>query len=191
MNHSEDRSNQESPQYNSDLNTHKRFGVLLFVVLFGFGGIWASTAPIDGAALAPGLVTVRSYSKVVQHLEGGIINDIFVENGARVNEGDPILNLDSTQSLAQLEIANNEYIALRALEMRLVAERDELAALEYPQSFLELGERAEEETSGQIEIFNARRSANENSIQVLEQRIQQLRSQIIGLTALRESKNTL
>ena len=115
MNHSEDGSSQESPQYNSDLNTHKRFGVLLFVVLFGFGGIWASTAPIDGAALAPGVVTVRSYSKVVQHLEGGIINDIFVENGARVNEGDPILNLDSTQSLAQLEIANNEYIALRAL----------------------------------------------------------------------------
>ena len=191
MNHSEDGSSQESPQYNSDLNTHKRFGVLLFVALFGFGGFWASTAPIDGAALAPGVVTVRSYSKVVQHLEGGIIKDIFVENGARVDEGDPILNLDSTQSLAQLEIANNEFIALRALEMRLVAERDELAALVYSQSFLELGERAEEETSGQIEIFNARRSAIENSIQVLEQRVQQLRSQIIGLTALRESKDTL
>ena len=107
MNNSEDSSNQESYQYDSDLNTHKRFGVLRFVALFGFGGIWASTAPIDGAVLAPGVVIVRSYSKVVQHLEGGIINDIFVENGERVEEGEPILDLDSTQSLASLEIANS------------------------------------------------------------------------------------
>mgnify|MGYP001499572715 FL=1 len=165
--------------------------MLLFIALFGLGGVWAATAPIDGASLAPGIVTVRSYSKIIQHLEGGIIDQIFVENGARVNEGDPILNLDSTQSLAALEIANNEYIALRALEMRLVAERDGLTILQYPSEFLDLGETTAEETSGQIEIFNARRSALENGIQVLEQRVQQLRSQIIGLTALRESRDTL
>ena len=191
MNSSEAASTSQPAQYDSNLNTHKRFGVLLFIALFGLGGVWAATAPIDGASLAPGIVTVRSYSKIIQHLEGGIIDQIFVENGARVNEGDPILNLDSTQSLAALEIANNEYIALRALEMRLVAERDGLTILQYPSEFLDLGETTAEETSGQIEIFNARRSAIENSIQVLEQRVQQLRSQIIGLTALRESKDTL
>ena len=191
MNSSEAASTSQPAQYDSNLNTHKRFGMLLFIALFGLGGVWAATAPIDGASLAPGIVTVRSYSKIIQHLEGGIIDQIFVENGARVNEGDPILNLDSTQSLAALEIANNEYISLRSLEMRLVAERDGLTTLDYPIEFLDQGETTAEETSGQIEIFNARRSAIENSIQVLEQRVQQLRSQIIGLTALRESKDTL
>ena len=73
-----DNSSSQAPKFDSDLNTHKRFGVILFVLLFGFGGIWASTAPIDGAALAGGRVTVRSYSKVVQHLEGGIIDQIFI-----------------------------------------------------------------------------------------------------------------
>ena len=141
MNHSEDGS----AQYNPDLNTHKRFGVLLFVALFGFGGIWASTAPIDGAVLAPGLVTVRSYSKVVQHLEGGMINDIFVENGESVEQGEPILDLDSTQSLASLEIANSEFVALRALEIRLIAERDAHESVDYPDEFLALGIRAEAE----------------------------------------------
>ena len=191
MNSSEAATNTQPAQFDSNLNTQKRFGTLLFVALFGLGGVWAATAPIDGASLAPGIVTVRSYSKIIQHLEGGIIDQIFVENGARVNEGDPILNLDSTQSLAALEIANNEYIAQRALEMRLVAERDGLTTLQYPSEFLDLGETTAEETSGQIEIFNARRSAIENSIQVLEQRVQQLRSQIVGLTALRESKDAL
>ena len=191
MNPSEHDSNQEPPQFNADLNTHKRFGVLLFVALFGFGGIWASTAPIDGAALAPGLVTVSTYSSVVQHLEGGIINDIFVENGESVEQGEPILELDRTQSLAALEIANSEFIALRALEIRLIAERDQSETVDYPAEFLALGNRAEVETEAQIEIFNARRSAFEGSIEVLGQRIEQLRSQIVGLKALKDSKDEL
>ena len=82
--------------FDTNLGTHKRFGILLFALLFGFGGIWATTAPIDGAASGAGEVTVRSYSKIVQHLEGGIISEIFVENGARVSEGDPILEIDNT-----------------------------------------------------------------------------------------------
>ena len=191
MNPSEHDSNQEPPQFNADLNTHKRFGVLLFVALFGFGGIWASTAPIDGAALAPGLVTVSTYSSVVQHLEGGIINDIFVENGESVEQGEPILELDRTQSLAALEIANSEFVALRALEIRLIAERDQSETVDYPAQFLALGNRAEVETEAQIEIFNARRSAFEGSIEVLGQRIEQLRSQIVGLKALKDSKDEL
>ena len=72
--------------------------MIIFILLFGLGGIWAFSAPINGAAIAPGTVTVRSYSKTVQHLEGGIIDNIFVENGARVREGEPILDIDNTQS---------------------------------------------------------------------------------------------
>ena len=113
----------------------------LFILLFGFGGAWAAWAPIDGAALAPGIVMVRSYSKIVQHLEGGIINKIFVEDGARVEAGEPILELDDTQSLAQLEIASSQYYALKALETRLIAEREGLPELTYPSSFTSLNDR--------------------------------------------------
>jgi epimerase transport system membrane fusion protein len=127
----------------------------------------------------------------VQHLEGGIINDIFVENGESVEQGEPILELDRTQSLAGLEIANSEFIALRALEIRLIAERDVHETPDYPAEFLALGDKAEVETEAQIEIFNARRSAFEGSIEVLGQRIEQLRSQIVGLKALKDSKDEL
>ena len=57
--------------FDTDLRTHRRFGLLVFVMLFGFGGVWSATAPIQGAAVSSGKVTSRSYSKVVQHLEGG------------------------------------------------------------------------------------------------------------------------
>ena len=159
-------------------------------MLFGFGGLWSATAPIDGAAVASGLVTSRSYSKVVQHLEGGIIKSIFVEDGANVNLGDPILEIDSTQPRSQLDIINSQLLSLSALEIRLVAERDSKDALNLS-DFANGSDRAREEATAQIEIFNARKSAVEGEIEVLEQREEQLRSQINGYRGLQSSKERL
>ena len=191
LNHSRDSNEPREIPFDTDLSSNARSGLLLFILLFGFGGIWATTAPINGAALASGEVTVRSYSKTVQHLEGGIIKDLLVENGERVKAGDPILELDDTQPLAQLEIAKSQELALTALEARLIAERDQSDSIVYPSSFSSQGERAEEEIKAQIEIFRARRASLNGGIEVLEQRIEQLKSQIIGLEGLKASKEVL
>ncbi len=183
------RSNNET--FDTDLKTHRRFGLFIFVVLFGFGGVWSATAPIEGAAVASGRVTSRSYSKVVQHLEGGIIKSIFVENGANVDLGDPILEIDSTQPRSQLEIVNSQLLSLRALEIRLSAERERADTLSYPSTFVEGSARAREEAASQIEIFNARKSALEGQIELLEQRVGQLQSQINGFQGLQLSKERL
>ena len=161
-------------KFDADLKTHRRFGLMSFLLLFGFGGIWAATAPIDGAAIASGFVVVKSYSKVVQHLEGGIIKNIFVENGAVVKAEDPILEIDNTRASTELEAQNQILFSLRALEMRLEAEKDELDSLSYPPSFNSMGSQGNEEMANQIEIFNARRLANNGSIELLEQRVEQL-----------------
>lgn len=180
-----------SPVFDTNLRSQARVGTILFVLLFGFGGIWATTAPIDGAALASGQVTVRSYSKTVQHLEGGIIQNIFVDNGERVELGDPILKIDDTQSLAQLEIAKSQQLALRALEARLIAERDERESLIFGSEMVALGPRAQEEIAAQLQIFNARRITLQGSVEVLNQRTEQLQSQIEGFKGLRSSKEVL
>ena len=104
------------------INTPRNIGLLLFLIIFGFFGLWAALAPLDSAAFGSGTVTVKSYKKLVQHLEGGIILDISAENGDHVLAGEPLLTIDSTQSLSQLEIANSQFVALKAREARLVAE---------------------------------------------------------------------
>ena len=59
----------------------RRLGVALIVFVFlGLGG-WAALAPLDSAADAPGQVTVENYRKTIQHLEGGIVSNIFVKDG--------------------------------------------------------------------------------------------------------------
>jgi epimerase transport system membrane fusion protein len=168
-----------------------RVGAVLFALVFGVFGTWSVIAPLEGAAHAPGQVTVASYSKTVQHLEGGIVADIRVANGDHVAAAQPLIKLDETQSQAQLEIVSSQYTALRVREARLIAERDGLDAVAYPKGLAHPDPEAAEERGAQKEIFEARRAANQASVQVLEQRIEQLKSKVAGLQALKGSKETL
>lgn len=169
----------------------RRTGILIAVAVFGVFGLWATLAPLNGAAHAPGTVTVRSYKQVVQHLEGGMVREIHVQNGDFVEAGAPLLALDSTQSLAQLEIANAQFAALTTIEARLIAERDELDSIVYPAALSAAGANALEEMAVQTQIFEARKAAREGAIAVLEQRIEQLKSRVTGLEAMKLSKEEL
>ncbi len=182
---------QANTNNDSSMEGPKRVGLIMFLLVFvGFGG-WAALAPIDGAARAIGEVTVRSYSKVVQHLEGGIISEILVENGDIVEQNQALLHIDDTQPLAQLEIARSQFVALKARESRLIAERDGLDAPNYPAVLDQNDPRVREEIAAQNEIFRARKAANEGAEEVLEQRIEQLQSKLVGLRALKVSKERL
>lgn len=169
----------------------KFIGLLIFFLVFGVFGVWAAVAPLDGAAHAPGAVTVRSNRQLVQHLEGGIVSEIRARNGDIVRAGDPLLILDNTQSLAQLEIATAQYLAMRAMEARLIAERDGLEQINFPSDLSTAAQNAQQEIASQTQVFQTRKAALEGSIEVLEQRIGQLQSRLGGLRALQESKQDL
>lgn len=169
----------------------RKIGLLIFFLVFGVFGLWAGFAPLDGAALASGQVTVKSYKKNVQHLEGGIVAEIRAQDGDYVRAGDPILVLDNTQPLAQLEIIRSQYLAQQVREARLIAERDNLDQVIYPESLSTTDSRVAEEIAAQDRVFEARRSSLETNVEILEQRIDQLRSRVSGLVALKESKEML
>lgn len=78
-------------------------GFGMIALFLGTFGIWAIFSPLEGASIAPGVVTVDSQRKTVQHLEGGIIDKILVTEGAKVDKGQPLIFLDKTQAQAQLE----------------------------------------------------------------------------------------
>ena len=75
----------------------RRIGLTIAFLVFGVFGLWAVFAPLDSSAHAQGTVTVRSYKKLIQHLEGGIVKDIHVQNGDMVNACDVLLEIDPTQ----------------------------------------------------------------------------------------------
>lgn len=164
--------------------------IIVLVVFLGFGG-WAVTAPLDSAALAPGVVTVAGNRKTVQHLEGGIIQAFYVEDGDTVKAGDQLILLDDTQPRAELQILKGQLFVFLAQEARLLAERDEKAQIEFAKRLYEEDPRAQDARDLEAELFKVRNVSRQGEIEVLKQRVEQLNSQVAGLNALVASKKLL
>lgn len=161
----------------------RRIGYAVLFVTFGLFGSWATFAPLNSAALAPGVVTVKSYRKTVQHLEGGIIKAIYVRDGDQVQAGDVLLELDGTQTLAELEMVRSQLIAAVALNARLTAERDGLETVEFKQDS-SADQRVFEAQQNEMQVFQARRAARLGETGVLQKRVVQLDEQIRGIQAV-------
>ncbi len=169
----------------------RRVGYLMLLVTFGLFGGWAALAPLDSSALAPGVVTVKSYRKTVQHLEGGIVRELRVHDGDLVKSGDVLLVLDNTQARSEMEAMRSQLIAALQLQARLEAERD---ALPEPLAVPALDPadlRVQEARDSEARIFQARRTSLLGEIGLQEKTIGQIEEQIRGFKAIIASKQAL
>src|SRR3954449_8773050 len=87
----------------------------------GLGG-WAATAPLAGAAIAPAVVAPDGSRKTIQHLEGGIVRRILIQDGSVVAAGQELIELDDTAARAEHAALQDQFQALLAAEARLTAE---------------------------------------------------------------------
>ncbi len=161
---------------------------LIAVTFLGLGG-WAATARVDGAVVAPGVIGVESKRQVVQHLEGGIVAAILVQEGQRVARDAVLFRLDPTQSRANDEAALAQRRAALALEARLVAERDDAPTITFPPELMDLARvpAVREAMADQIAQFRDRRAAFQSQIDILNGRIVQLGHELEGLAQERAS----
>ncbi|MEM7425392.1 MAG: HlyD family type I secretion periplasmic adaptor subunit, partial [Pseudomonadota bacterium] len=160
------------------------------IVLAGGIGGWAALASISGAVVATAQVVVESNTKKVQHLEGGIVSEIMVRNGDRVEAGDIILKLDDTETRANLGIINAQLYELAARLARLEAERDQADGLVFAEFLVASRDdpAVARVMSGQEKLFVSRRKALVSKKDQLNQRVDQLQEEIRGLEAQRISK---
>jgi HlyD family type I secretion membrane fusion protein len=160
-------------------------GIAIVLLFFGGLGTWAALAPLAGAIVAEGVVKVEANRQAVQHLEGGLVKEILVKEGELVREGQVLVRLDEITAKANADVLTAQYDALRALEARLVAERDAQQQIQFPDDLM--ARQYEPETAsmltGQINLFEARRRAFDGQRQLQEQKIAQLDDQIAGYDA--------
>lgn len=175
-----------------NVNSPKRIGLTIAFLVFGVFGLWAAVAPLDGAIHAAGVIVVESYRKPIQHFEGGIVKTVLVRDGSVVEEGEPLIILDNTQSLAQLDILRGQELATLALEARLVSERDSLDNITFPPALIaSTNPVAQVEMNSQSQIFAARTTLFNGETEILQQRVEQLEARVEGLKAVKASKITL
>ena len=161
--------------------------IVLIVGLGGFGA-WAALAPLKGALAVPGVVKVAGEHKTVQHLEGGMIDKIHVQDGETVKAGQLLISLDETRARTSLQLLKGQYYTLAARQTRLLAERDGLPKIVFP---AELDTNNDPELqkilTGEEGLFQTRRKALIGQIEIQRQRIGQFEEEIKGLVAQKQS----
>lgn len=160
-------------------------GIIILLVAFGGFGLWAALAQLSIAVVASGTVSVESFKKTVQHLEGGIVDQINVRDGDHVEAGDVLMVLDGTQSRSQYDIARANWFIASAQEARLLAEQQGSDSVTFPDELTKMvqdNDRFQQIMAVQKSLFFSRRSSLESEIAALNDQIQQYREQIDGLT---------
>jgi len=159
-------------------------GAAAIALFAGTVGVWAVTAPLTGAVVAPGQFVVDTNVKKVQHPSGGIVGALMVREGDVVERDAVVLRLDDTVPRANLAMIRAQLDALRVRRARLIAERDGA-------DDLDLGAPADAPLPGDLaalaaterRLFTARGEAREGQKAQLARRIAQLRDEIDGLKA--------
>jgi HlyD family type I secretion membrane fusion protein len=159
----------------AELARFARTGVALILAGILLAGAWLVLAPLSGAVIAPGFVKVDMNRKVVQHQEGGIVKQVLVRDGERVQQGQTLVVIDDVRLDATLDLLRAQHDGERAKAARLEAERAFLAEVAFP---AELAARAAEPKVAEFiqretALFRARREALDSQVAVLRKQIRQ------------------
>jgi membrane fusion protein, adhesin transport system len=96
--------------------------IAAILALLAVATLWAWLAVLDEVASGEGRVIPSSRLQVVQTLEGGIVRDILVEEGAIVEQGEVLFRIDDTEFASRLGELKQKRLSLRAQIARLRAE---------------------------------------------------------------------
>ncbi|MFN7089584.1 MAG: HlyD family type I secretion periplasmic adaptor subunit [Allorhizobium sp.] len=162
-------------------------GILAVVLLILGVGVWGTQTLIDGAVVASGRVIVERNRQVVQHIDGGVVAEVRVQEGERVSRGDILVRLDPSLLRSELSIAESQLYELMARRGRLSAERDGETHIAFDPDLIraaEADQKIAELIEGQKALFEARFESFTQSISQMENQKLQLKNQILGIDAI-------
>lgn len=163
---------------------HGIWALIIFFVTFLF---WAIFAPIESASIADGTIILDFNHKTIQHLEGGIIDDILVKEGQLVKEGEPLLYLHDTKAKSEQEIITKRLWSMRMQRERLLAEKDDHPTLNLKKFFGEIGNFSSKDqvelddvVTNQTRLFNTRKERLSGELKVLRDKLNSVEAQKVA-----------
>ena len=171
-----------------DLNTNLRpalkygLGTLVVIVI---AVILSMLIKLDAAATVPGKIVVSSYRKTVQSLEGGIIDEILVDDGDTVEAGDQLIVLRSLRENADLAKAYWSIRNAEAVKARLTALLQSDDVIEFEEEIkASHAVEAADIINSQTSLFYSLKRHWESEDRILEEKIAQA-SNSVEIEALR------
>lgn len=160
-----------------------RYGLWLTAVAFGGFMLWAIFVPLSEGVIAFGSLEADGNRKTIQHFEGGIVTDIYVEEGENVTKGQLLVSLDKTQPQARLNLVETRYASTHAMLDRLRAESQKAENIQWSTLGIVGIDPALVESVRQTQqkLFDARVAQVKGEITLLGEKVKQLNNQKKGL----------
>ena len=167
------------------------FGTFVVVSIFLGLGWWSATAPLARAVAAFATLTIKGERKQIQHFEGGIVGSLHVSEGQMVEQNQLLVALNPLQASANVARHDTQLNQALARQARLESELEEEETIVLSGKILsrlandpKVGEILDAEQRHLI----ARRETMTGTIAILQQRIQQLKNEIVGLKIQKQSR---
>jgi adhesin transport system membrane fusion protein len=151
-----------------ELRTPRTSRMLLLTTLamIACAVVWAHFAILDEVKRGNGRVVPSRQMQVVQSLEGGIVLDIFVQEGAIVEADQPLMRIDDTTFSSQFGEIRERRAAMAARVARLEAEAQGRDRLVFPN---DLVEEAPKVVAAERSVFETRARRVAQEVDVLTQ----------------------
>ena len=163
-----------------------RAGLIVVLLFFGGLGTWSALAPLNAAVVGDAVVKVEGNRKSLQHLDGGIVTELRVNEGDHVAAEQVVLVLDDTTARADVTVLEQQQLQLLAMDARMRAELAGDAAIGFPVELTgSSNPAAATAVAGQQQEFDTRASALAGEVGVLRKRIAQYAAQVSGAEAQR------
>ncbi|MGI9492207.1 MAG: HlyD family type I secretion periplasmic adaptor subunit [Geminicoccaceae bacterium] len=151
--------------------------------LLSASAAWASQAQLEEIVVVAGSVVPQSQIKVVQHLEGGIITAIHVQEGDAVKAGQPLVQLDLGSGGTNTEELRVRLDALLIKRARLAAQRDG-TLLRLPK---EASQRQPHIAAAETATFDNRQRQFDSDLEVVRKQVRQQEHEVASVDARRAS----
>jgi len=163
---------------------HMTTGLIALLILVGGFGGWSLFSQISGAVITAGQIEVDRNRQVIQHQDGGIVEEVIIDEGDTVQAGQTLIRLDASILESELAIVEGQLYEILARRGRLEAERDGFDTITFDPLLQEGGEDANGLMAGQERLFEARRvTIRTNEEQLSQQRAEGIDAQREALTA--------
>lgn len=152
----------------SDINSRLLLWfICLFVVVFV---VWAAGAEIDELARGEGKVIPSKQLQLVQNLEGGIVSEILISEGSRVEPGQVLIKIDDTLFESDYQESRFRVTELQVREARL---RAEIGGDDEVQFAAELERKIPDLVKEERSLFKRRRAKLASSQSLIGQQLKQ------------------
>ena len=176
------KASAEEAALHASADTHAFARKALWILGIGFGGflLWAALAPLDEGVPTPGMVTIDTKRKAIQHLTGGIVKEVLVREGDIVKEGQVLMRLDEAVSKANFESVRQRYLGLSAMQTRLRAEQSGAGGLNFHKDVMDAAASdtyVAQQVGNQRQLFDSRRQALQADLQAFQESMEGMKAQ--------------